>query len=282
MYKLEFISAKGSVLPLTSNSRFKLANVDGLTTASVNLSSTTISGMDGDFVNEKRTIPRGIVLDLAIENDVENVKRYILQYVKPKQRGILRMTQDDRETQITGIVETIEMPRYSSNVTMQISLYCSYPYWEDVEYIIQEISEIINLHYFTDYPDDMLYFPEDGIPFGEYDENRTQIINNEGDVAVGMEIHIIAIGNVTNPVIYNSSGEYIGVDMSLTNNDEVIINTSKGQKTVTVNGESKISKLRRGSTWLQVETGENEFTIDSEDGTEANMYFNIIYKQSYV
>lgn len=288
--KLEFISAKGEVMPLTENGRFKLANVDGITTANVEISSSTVASMDGDFVNNKRTTPRSIVLDLAIERDVENVKRYILKYVKPKLQSILRLTQNERTTQISGIVESIEMPRFTNIATMQITLHCAQPYWEDLENSSQEISEVLDLFYFTDNDeseieseeDNMLYFPEEGIPFGEYDTNRTKVLTNEGDVDIGLEIHIVALGTVTNPVIYNVEGEYIGVDVTLLGGDEVIISTVKGNKTIRINGENKISKIREGSTWLQLAVGENEFTIDSEDGTEGNMYFTLTYKQRYV
>ena len=288
--KLEFISAKGEVLPLTNNSKFKLSNVDGITVANVELASATVASMDGDTVNNKRTIPRSIVLDLAIENDVEGVKRYVLKYVKPKLQGTLRWTQNERVTQITGLVESIEMPRYTMQTTMQITLYCSQPYWEDIEFSSQDISEVIDMFYFTDNEgeeiqdeaDNMLFFPEDGIAFGEYDTNRTKVLTNDGDVDVGLEIHIVALGTVTNPVIYNAEGEYMGVDITMTGGDECIISTIKGKKTVKINGENKISKVKEGSTWLQLKVGENEFTIDSEDGTEGNMYFTIVYKQRYV
>ena len=282
MFKLEFISARGDILPLTGNAHFKLSNVDGITSANVDIASSTVSSMDGDFVNNKRTVPRGIVLDLAIEYDVENTKRYILRYVKPKQKSVLRWTQNDRVIQIEGIVEAIEMPRFTSIATMQISLYCSQPYWEDVDYLVQDISEVIDLHYFTDYPDDMLYFPEEGIPFGEYDTNRTKVLENTGDVDVVLEIHIIALGNVENPVIYNADGEFIGINDTLSGGEEIIITTEKGNKTITKNGVNIISKIMRESTWLQLRTGENEFTIDSKDGTEGNMYFTVTYKRRYV
>lgn len=282
MFKLEFISAKGSVLPLTDNSRFKLSNVDGITVANVDIASSTVSSMDGDFINNKRTVPRGIVFDLSIEYDVESTKRYILQYIKPKQRGILRMTQDDRETQIEGVVEAIEMPRFTDKVTMQVSLYCSQPYWEDVELLVQDISEIIDLHYFTTIENDMLIFTEEGTPFGEYDANRTKAFYNDGDVEVGLEIHIVALGNVKNPMIANSDGEFIGVNADLSSGDEIIITTEKGHKTIELNGNNIISQIMRRSTWLQLKTGENEFTINSEDGTEGNMYFTLTYKRRYV
>ena len=283
MLKLEYITEKGAVLPLTNNSKFKLSNVDGITLAEVDISSTTVSGMDGDFVTAKTTQPRSIVLDISIETaDVETVKQYIMQYIKPKQTATLRMTQNDRVTQIKGIVESIEMPRFSNAVTMQVSLYCSQPYWEDVDSTVTEITEVLDMHYFTDDPDDMLYFIDDGIVMGEYDANRTKTIVNDGDVSVGMDIHIIALGGVTNPVISKSNGEYIGADVTMETNDEIIIKTGKGEKSITMNGENIMSKLKRGSTWLQLDTGYEDYTIDSEDGTESNMYFNIVYRRRYV
>lgn len=281
--KLEYITARGDTLPLTGNPNFKLTNVDGLTAASVELSSSTVASMDGDAVNNKRTTPRGIILDLAIEGaDVETKKRYILRYIKPKQKARLRWTQDDREIQIEGIIESIEMPRYTNAVVMQVSMYCSQPYWEDINYIVQEISEILNLHYFTDSPDDMLYFPEGGVAFGEYDTNRTKVFENDGDVSVGMEIRVIALGNVGNPIIYNADGQFFGVNTTMQAGDEIVISTVKGKKAITLNGENILDKIKVGSTWLQLEVGENEFTIDSDDGTEGNMYFTVSYKQRYV
>lgn len=287
---LEFISAKGEIMPLTGNQYFKLSNVDGITTASVNIASSTTPSLDGDIVNNTQVTPRSIVLDLAIEREVEKAKRYILKYVKPKMTASLRMTQNERTTQISGVVEAIEMPRFTNLATMQITLHCSQPFWEDIEYSSQDIAEVIDLFYFTDNEeseieddeDNMLYFPEEGIPFGEYDANRTKVLTNDGDVEIGIEIHIVALGTVTNPVIGNYEGEYIGVDITMQAGQEIIITTGKGEKKIELDGENKISKIREGSTWLQLRVGENEFTIDSDDEETGNMYFTVVYRQRYV
>ena len=279
--KLDFISFNGSVLPLTNNIRFKISNIDGLTTANVDISSSTVSAMDGDFINNKRATPRSIIIDLAIESNVENTKRYLLQYIKAKKKGTLKWNQDNREIEIEGIVESIDMPRYTNGVIFQFTLYCSQPFWQDINYTVQDISEVLDLHYFTNYENDMLYFTEEGAPFGEYDVNRTKVFNNTGDVEVGLEIRIIALGEVSNPKIVNSKGEFIGINATLTTGDEVVITTQKGNKKITLNGANVLNKIMEKSTWLQLPTGEEEFTIDS-DGNESNMYFSLIYKQRYV
>lgn len=284
MLNLELISPKGDTLKLINNNSFTLIDAVGITTAKANISSTTVASQDGDNVNNVQGQPRAIELYIRPkpELDVETVKREVFKYIKPKLKHKLKMTHNGRITVIEAIVETIDMPRFTNNVVMQVLLYCSQPYWEDAEYIIQTISEVLNLHYF---PEELggLAFPVEGIVMGEYDANRTRIFNNEGDVAVGMEISIFALDTVINPTIYNSNGEFIGLNYTLSANDVVTINTTKGKKEVMLNATTNLlDKIKPNSTWLQLEIGENEFTIDSDEGTEGNTYFELQYKQHYV
>lgn len=281
--RLEYIDRRGQVLNLTNNPLFKLTNADGLTSVTAELATSTVPTMDGDIVNSVQASPRDIVLDLTIEGpSVESTKREILKVVKPKQKCTLRMEQDGRELTIGGVVEQIEMPRFNSLAVMQISIHCPQPFWEDEIESQTEISEVLNLFYFTDYPDDQLALTEEGQPFGEYDTNRTKAFNNDGDAEVGLTISITALGEVKNPRVYNTQAQYIGVDLTMHSGDQVIITTGKGNKTVTLNGENCISSLSRGSTWLTLPTGEEELTIDSEDETEGNMYFTVTYKRRYI
>lgn len=280
--RLEYIDARGNALRLSNNPLFKLTNVDGLTTATAELATSTVPTMDGDIVNSVQASPRSIVLDLSIEDAVESTKREILKIIKPKQRCSLKMEQDGREVTIGGVVEQIDMPRFTNLAVMQISIHCPQPFWEDAEDTATEISEVIGLHYFTDCQDDMLFFTEEGQPFGEYDTNRTKLFNNDGDAEVGLRISITALGDVTNPIIYNSKAQKIGVNLTMHAGDEVVITTGKGNKTITLNGQNRISSIMKGSTWLTLPTGEEELTIDSDDGTEANMYFTVTYRRRYI
>lgn len=287
----DYVSARGDRLQLATNALFDLVHVDGMTKAATSIASSTIGGADGDIVNNVQTNARPIVIDLRIKNgvDVEDAKRAVLQVVKIKQRGTLEWTQNNRTITISGVVEDVDMPRWTNAVTMQISMYCNQPYWEDIAYIVKQISEAIDLHYFTDSASGMLAFPEQGIPLGEYDTIRTKSFYNSGDVAVGLEISIVAFSTVTNPIIYDGNGNFFGVGygdgakrVQLEAGDNVVITTHKGRKDIMLNGKSILSKLRPQSTWLQLEAGDNQYTINSDDDSLTNMTFSLIYKQRYV
>jgi len=289
MRQLDYISARGDVLPLLNNPLFQVIHIDGHTTAATEIASAVVSGIDGDTVNNVQATPRTIIIDLQTRSgvDVEEAKRAILKVIKLKQKGNLLWTQNERTVTISGIVETIDMPRWSDTVIMQVTLHCEQPFWEDVDEIVQQISEAINLHYFTSSPADMLYFTEDGIPFGEFDTIRTKSFHNEGDVSVGLEITILAHDTVTNPIIYDQDGNYFGVGYEgnpfvMQAGDNVVVTTHKGNKAVTYNGKPIFDKIKPNSTWLQLEAGDNVYSINSDDESISNMSFSLIYKQRYI
>lgn len=279
MLTLDFISARGTELPLANNENFALIGVDGMTQSDVSLATSTVPSMDGDTVNNAQTQPRTIVLYLEVKQgkNVEDVKRLIASCIKPKLPGTLRWKQNKREVKITGIVSSVIMPRFSQKCVFQVSMYCSKPYWEDTEFLIAKISHITDLHYFP------LHFTEEGMPFGVHDEARQKVIVNNGDVDSGMSVVIRAYSTVTNPVLYNvETGQYIGVIDTLQEGEEITISTHKGTKTITKNGVNILNKLKSGSTFLQLEVGNNHFMIDSDDEAKDNMYFLITAKQQYV
>lgn len=291
MAKFNFISKRGNILPLIGNKYFDLIDLEGQTSANIDISSITTGGVDGDAITGEQAQPRTLILNLNIKSGikVEEAKREILNVVKIKQSGSLLWEQEKRKIKIDGFVESVEMPRWNNSVAMQISLHCSQPFWEDIENVIQEINEFVNLHYFTDSRTDMLYFPEQGIPFGIYDTTRSKTFTNAGDVAVGVEIEIIALQTVTNPIIYDTDGNFFGVGYGSGNKkvvmnagDRIIITTHKGNKTVKLNGESLFDKIVPYSQWLQIQTGDNQFRIDSDDENISNMVFNLTFKQRYI
>lgn len=288
--ELVYISKWGGTLDLVHNNMFWLVNADGITQADTDVATIVIGGIDGDIINNIQAQPRSIIFDLRIKPDVnvETAKRAILQIIKLKQSCTLQWTQNGRTFTIDGVVDYVTMPRFNNAVTMQVSIHCSQPFWEDLQDVLTEINQYKDLHYFTDNPHDMLYFPAEGIPFGEYDTSRTRTFENTGDVSVGMVIEILAYDTVTNPIIYDQNGNFFGVgygDKSVTMaaGDKIVIDTKAGEKSVKLNGTTNLlDKIKPRSTWLQLAAGVNEFSINSDDASTENMAFTLIYKQRYI
>ena len=199
----------GAELRLTGNPLFDLSHIEGLTKYAGNLSSSTSAVADGDTVTNAQALPRDIVLDLTIKDgvNVQNALDEIKAIVKPKEE--ISLFWNDKT--ISGVVSDMDAPRFSKGVVLQISLHCSDPWWQDVQRVITEIAESISLAHFT-----MSFLINDegnveSLPLGEIDLNRTKSFNNDGDVAVGMDISIVAVGDVVNPSLRRNNGDFIGI-----------------------------------------------------------------------
>lgn len=284
---LLLIGQNSRTLDLFRNDDFILMGVDGLTSVSAEIASSTSPYMDGDTVNNVRAMPRGIVLTLKVQDgvNVEAAKRHALRIVKPKHDVTLRMTQtadgEERVLEISGIVESVAMPRFGKGVSLQISIRCAEPFWQDAGEIVAELSRVISMHMF---PADSggIAFPEEGIPFGVYDFTNTRTYTNEGDAECGVIITIYALAEVVNPAIYKADGSYIGILDTLKAGEEVVINTHRGQKSIVKNGVSVFNRIMPGSTFFQLDTGDNEFTIVSDgDDTIGNAYFSITFRRRF-
>jgi hypothetical protein len=79
------------------------------------------------------------------------------------------------------------------------------------------------------------------------------------------------------------------LNLTLQADDELKINTSKGDKYITINGldtyngEPILNYLEwQGEEWLQLETGNNAISVTTEGGaTNSNIDFSVTYKGRY-
>lgn len=111
--------------------------------------------------------------------------------------------------------------------------------------------------------------PPGEIPFSNILTDQEKTVLNDGDVETGMVIVFRARGSVTNPVIYNlETNELFKVNVTMSEGDEIQINTIKKQKAVVLisNGvtTSIIGSLTSNSTWLQLMPGDNTFTVTAD------------------
>ena len=277
---LKLITSNGEEMALVDNPYFTITDFDAMTQSDVSISSNAMSDMDGDIINAQTITPRTVTVTLRINNQVnpEEAKRYIMNFVKPKQTVTFWLNYRERDTTLSGVVQNVTMPRFTNGVAMQFSVYCSQPLWEDVNALYAYITDVISMHHWAIVPKET---PD--IVMGEILDVRTNSITNGGDVAIGMTMTIVAKGGqVSNPRIMRSNSyDFFGVDITMEEGQELSIRTVKGQKMVTLDAVNIMDKVTKGSTWLQLEPGRNDLII-SDDFEGEFMQFSIVARELYV
>lgn len=289
--QLTLINKNNQVLDLLNNrDRFILSGAEGLHGIETDIAESETAYMDGATIESVKALPRGIELVFTLRGNIKASIDYFTSIVKSKQYVTLREVDGERDITIKGIATIPPYSRMLQTCKITLTVYCGQPYWEDLNYLVETISEYINLLYF---PTEGQYFPIAGRPFGAITLDLTKSFENESDTTVGMLINIVALGEVVNPRISCDTGEqsgwYMQLNLTLKANDELEINTVKGQKHIKINGletyegEPILEKLEwQGNEWLQLETGKNTFSVTTEENaTNSNLHFSIIYKGRY-
>lgn len=289
--ELTITNKNNQVLDLLNNKdKIILFKAEALHGIETDISESESPYMDGSTIEQVKALPRGIELSFKLKAPVKESINFITNIIKSKQVVTLREEDGNKDIVIKGIVTIPPYTRMLQSCELTLSIYCGQPYWEDINYMAEVISEKIDLLYF---PVEGQYFTTDGRPFGLIDTSLEKTFTNDGDVSVGMLLTLTALGTVTNPRISCSSGDqngwYMQLNLTLQTYDEVKINTVKGNKYITINGETTyngepiLNFLEfKGQDWLQLEQGSNTFNVSTEDGaTNSNVHFNINYKGRY-
>lgn len=289
--RLTLTNKNNQVLDLLANrDKFILSAAEGLHGIETEIGESNAPNTDGTQLDSVTALPRGIELTFTLRGNIKASIDYFTSIVKSKQIVTLREVDGARDISIKGVATVPPYSRMMQTCKLTLTVYCTQPYWENTAFLVETISEYIDLLCF---PQEGQHFTEVGRPFGAIDTDLTKTFTNVGDTAVGMRISIVALGDVVNPRISCGTGEqagwYMQLNTTLARNDEVEISTVKGEKWVKINGEETyngepiLNMLEwQGDDWLQIETGPNTFTITTEGGaTNSNLYFDLIYKGRY-
>lgn len=274
---------------LNSDNYFILSKCEALHGIETDISSIESPYVDGAQVEMVRALPRGISMTFKLIPTIKNAIDFFMSVVKSKQFITLTEKENGREIQIKGVATIPPYTRMLSSCEIQLDIYCGQPYWESLNEIIGDISLSLPRLFFPIGTGQ--YFTITGRVFSVLDTSMEKTFVNSGDVAVGMNISITAISQVINPRISCSSGDqngwYMQLNLTLQANDQVEINTERGNKYIkingseTYNGQPVLSYLTFvGTDWLQLEVGDNTFNVSVSEGI-SEVYFTIKYKARY-
>lgn len=113
-----------------------------------------------------------------------------------------------------------------------------------------------------------LVIPPGGLVFGVRQPAQLVSVYNAGSLTTGFTIIFKAVGTCTNPKITNARTlEYFEIEKSLVAGEKIVIDTLVGEKSVigTLLGVSSNYYRYKtlGSTWLQLQPGDNVFRFDA-------------------
>lgn len=268
MFTLKIENANGEIFELTHDTQnYAIIGVQGLTPPATAVNTSTGGTIDGTFYNSSRVEQRNIVIDIVLRGDIEANRQRLYKIFNIKRQFTIYFANENRNVQIVGYVETLEGNLFELGETMQISIICPRPFFEDLETIYTELSKITRMFEFP-------FAISDPIPFSEIVDYPLCTINNSGDVECGCVMTISIAAAVTGFTIYNVTNQtFMGFNYSFAENDEITINTISGQMGATLIREGQainlLNYITKNSTWFRLDVGDNDFTFTTTTGSES-------------
>lgn len=257
---------KGEQLQLTNNPDYDVLSVEGTNPPKADINTVIMSGFDGSKFNSSRLSERNLVITLNICQPIEENRINLYKYFRVKHKVRIYYQIGSRNAYVDGRVESFENSPFTQLQQPQISVICPEPYWKELNELIVNFSNTINLFSFP------FSIESQGIEFSRI-EHFSQAIINTGDVATGGIIRFYAAAQVSKPVFHNYTNDtFFGLDMDLYEGDSVIINTQKGEKSLTLlrGGMTLniLSERSENSSWIVFEAGENQIGYTADEGAD--------------
>ena len=260
---------------------FQITDIQGLNPPSADINTNDVALIDGQTFNSAKLQMRTINLAFAIDYEAERARMEVYRTVHSKKPIRLYYQSEYRDVYIDGYVQAVDISYFEMKQICTVSILCPQPYLKAAQEMIDEVTAVVPMFHF---PFASTADPE--LVFSVFDATSHKLIENDSGIDTGMVIEWQAIFQVTNPKLYNfDTGEFIGLNMSLQKGDKVTISTAPGNKTVTLlrNGvESNIfNALMKGSTWLELRPGINDFYMEIRTGNLTNITTTIKYQLNY-
>lgn len=279
MYTCRIENEYGEQLELTGNLDYAIYQIDGLGPPNAIINTSPVANFDGSRYNSSKVGERNIVIYLVINRNCETNRIKLYRYARTKRYIKFYFKNGTRDVYAEGYVESIEPAIFEMKQAVQISILCPYPHFKSATYKITNLSNVKSMFVFP------FAYEETGEPFSISEIGSEKSIVNEGDVENGITINIQATGRTLNPTIYNySKNEYFKINVELLAGDEIIINTNRSQKKVTLTHDGISSNIvnyvDRGSTWFQLLVGDNLFSYYADEYPE-NLICTINHRNEY-
>lgn len=269
-------------------SGFAITSIDGLGPGKADINSTEMSTTDGARYNSARVSSRNIVISLRYlyKDTIEDARQLSYKYFPLKKKVTLLFETDNRTLWIEGYVESNEPNIFSKESDTDISIICPYPFFYSGNG--NQTTIFSGIEPMFEFPFSNESLEEPLIVMSTIQNLTENIVTYNGDVEIGLTINIHAIGEATNISIYNlMNGEVMRINTDkiatltgegISNGDDIIITTSKGEKSVKLIRDGRtiniLNCMDKNTDWFTLVKGDNIFSFTADTGSN-NLQFRI-------
>lgn len=262
MFTAKVKNKRGDSLTLFPSADYAVS-IEGLTPGMASLNFSTAGSNDGSVYNSGRKENRNIVFQIQPIRNIEKSRIELYKIFRLNAQCEFYFKNSSRDVFIEGYVEQIDGNLFELGQSIQVSVICNKPNFKALEETAADISSIVPLFSFP------FAIPAKGTELSEIEKVAEKNVFNAGDAESGLVIELRATGKVSNPVIYDESGNSFGIKIDMVEGDKITINTNKGEKAVTLfkDGVSTniINKVQPNPTWFILQPGDNIFLYSAEN-----------------
>ena len=278
--KLTYLNEKRQSIEFSVRSPFFCSEISGIDGIKNNIYTSKGAGQDGVTVTGDSLDIRNIVVQGTVRGDTERNRLVLLSILNPKLKSKLIYVNAGVEKYIDCMIEkapTITKEKWPKYL---VSFFCANPYWQDTTEAKAEIALWVGSFEFP------LELVTGGIEMGHREPSLIVNTFNGGDVECGMRVELKALATLTNPSILNvNTQEFIKINKTMVAGEILTVTTYFGDKKVesTLNGvtTNAFNFIDLGSTFLQLDIGDNLFRYDTETGID-NLIVSIYYQPQYL
>lgn len=278
------------------SSGFIIIKIDGIGPGKATVTKNDSKVYDGGTITSARLPSRNIKMEIEFlwVNSIEDVRHKSYKYFPLKKPITLIFETDTRTVEIEGVVESNEPDIFSSEESTNISIICPDPYFYASGENARSKIEFSGIDAMFEIPSDTGYSNE------SLTEALTEIsklyiqsergIMNYGEVDIGVIISIKPLAIVKGVLTISNItlGQNMSFDLNkiktITENDfhlgdELVINTLRGKKSVTLVREGKnynaLSCIDTRTDWIYLTSGENTFTYYLDGDGIEDLQFSV-------
>ena len=268
----------GDFIILRNSGQYLLKSFDGLSSVEPEVHSVRTPYQDGETYLDSFLEPREFEFDVIIMGNVEELRREFVRVFNPKDRLVeIRYYSESGKSRLIEayVSEPIQFRDYHRNmVDARVRLVAPEPYWKSLDEIIH-----ILVAYTPKFKFPLQLSTKFGIQ-GDFIE-----LNNIGDVPTPVELTIH--GYIDEPKLKNvTTGEEIGLNMTIDHDERVEINTEFGNKRVEHidsdgNRTNVFHKITLETKFWSLAVGKNRLEYESLEA-EGNVAVYIKKRRRYL